>query len=103
MNFWKQYRILCAERGISYSKAAEDMGYSRSMTTSWSNGSTPKPSTVKRCAEYFGVSVDVFYGEEPKPQPARQVVAEYDVSVLNEQGQKLLKEFYQFLVLKYGK
>lgn len=42
------------------------MGYSRSVTTSWSNGSNPKPSTVKRCADYFGVDVSYFYEEEIK-------------------------------------
>lgn len=64
MQFENKLKILCAKKGVSASKAANDMGFSRMAASGWMNGKTPKASTIKQIAEYFGVPVDYFYEEE---------------------------------------
>lgn len=56
--FFKKYLSLCKEKGISPTRAAEEMGISRNLPTKWKRtGGTPSVGTVRVIAEYFGVPI----------------------------------------------
>lgn len=59
---------LCAERGINMTELARSInGVHKNTFTAWKKGATPRPSNLKPIADFFGVSVGYFYGEdEPK-------------------------------------
>lgn len=71
MSFFTTFKKLCGIKGISPTKATLEMGLSNAAYAHWQKGATPKQSTVKKVADYFGVDVALFYdneAEEEKPQ-----------------------------------
>lgn len=63
--FYDNFVLLCKEKGVSPSKAAEECGVNRSSVTSWKkSGYTPRGNVLQRLAEYFGVSVDRLIGSD---------------------------------------
>lgn len=65
--FFDIFSDLCKEKGVSRTKAAEEIGLSNSITTKWKKtGATPGGETLERVAVYFGVSIDRLLGKEEK-------------------------------------
>jgi repressor LexA len=63
MNFYQKFVALCSQKGLSPSKAAEEIGISKSTVSSWkSGGYTPRGKTLNKIARYFGVSADELIG-----------------------------------------
>ena len=58
--FWSVFSDLCFEHGSSPNAVAKEIGISSGALTSWKNGATPRASTIKRIADYFGVPVETF-------------------------------------------
>lgn len=57
--FYDRFKALCESKGVSCSKAAEEIGLSNATPTCWKKrGLTPSGETLTRIAEYFGVSTD---------------------------------------------
>ena len=69
--FSDNYLYLCAKNGKHVTTVAEEIGYSRSAGTKWANGSTPRKATLKRIADYFGVTVDELLQDETKKAPVK--------------------------------
>lgn len=65
--FWNKYESLCRQKGKAPGTVALELGLSNAATTSWKKGATPKNSTLKKVADYFGVSTEYFYDEQPQP------------------------------------
>lgn len=66
--FYDIYIDLCKERGISPSKAAEEIGINKASVTSWKKkGYTPRAEILQRIADYFGVTVDYLLGNVSEP------------------------------------
>ena len=63
--FSDNYIALCAKNGEHVTAVAEKLGFSRSAGLKWANGSVPRKSTLKRIADYFGVTVDELINENP--------------------------------------
>ena len=62
--FYENFEQLCAKRGITMSRAAEDIGRSRSAVNRWKSGAVPGGTTLRKLADYFGVTVDfLLYGK----------------------------------------
>lgn len=69
--FYDCYTALCQARGISRSRAAQEMGLSNSTVTKWKNtGATPSGETLARVSAYFGVPVGELLGEAVPFDPA---------------------------------
>lgn len=63
MEFYDRLKSLCQKNNISLAFLASEIGLSNSASTYWKKGSIPKTDTVKKIADYFGVSVDyILYG-----------------------------------------
>lgn len=56
--FYDNYLRLCNQKGVSASGAALEMGLSRAAVTGWAQGKVPRDATLRRIADYFGVSVE---------------------------------------------
>lgn len=63
--FYDCFNRLCARKGVSTSRAAEDIHLSRSTVSKWKTGSVPSGATLQKLAEYFDVSTDYLLRGEP--------------------------------------
>jgi repressor LexA len=72
--FWKIFLELCSKNGKSPNKIAKEIGISSGAITKWKNGSEPQPITLKKIADYFGVSVEYFKGETERAQAESEVI-----------------------------
>ena len=77
MNFYSNFLYLCNSRGISPSKAAEEMGFARSAVTRWKSGGGVTDSTIAKVAEYFDVTPSIFsdniYRAHQSQQPSNAI------------------------------
>lgn len=64
--FWTQYQLLCQSVGKSPNGVAKEIGLSSGTVTFWKNGKIPKSDTLKKIADYFGVTVDYLLGDDKK-------------------------------------
>lgn len=69
--FWHNFSILCAGMGKSPNAVGKELGIPSGSITAWRKGSIPRGATIKKIADYFGVTVgDLLDGEEKeKPAP----------------------------------
>lgn len=65
--FWSVFVGLCAQRGVSPNAVAKELALSSGSVTSWKGGATPRPTTIKKIADYFAVSPDLFLAETDNP------------------------------------
>lgn len=65
--FWDVFLSLCAKKGISPNGACADLGLSNAIATKWKSGAVPRFATLRKIADYFGVSVNYLLGEEEPP------------------------------------
>lgn len=85
--FFDIFSELCAKKGVSCKRAAEDIGLSNSITTKWKKtGATPSGKTLNKIANYFGVSISELLGKEEKENSP-------DEFVLTEGEKELLALF----------
>ena len=85
--FFDIFSELCAKKGVSCKRAAEDIGLSNSITTKWKKtGATPSGKTLNKIANYFGVSISELLGKEEKENSP-------DEFVLTEGEKKLILLF----------
>lgn len=85
--FFDIFSELCAKKGVSCKRAAEDIGLSNSITTKWKKtGATPSGKTLNKIANYFGVSISELLGKEEKENSP-------DEFVLTEREKELLELF----------
>ncbi|MBQ7347757.1 MAG: helix-turn-helix domain-containing protein [Clostridia bacterium] len=66
--FWKIFISLCEEKNESPTSVCSSLGFSATMATKWKNGAQPRDTTLKKIANYFGVSVDYLLGKPQEPQ-----------------------------------
>lgn len=65
MAFYDNFELLCKERGITATSAALECGISQPAVSMWKKrGNTPKYDTLKKLADYFGVSVNFLLGKQ---------------------------------------
>lgn len=103
--FFDNYQTLCIKKGVSPSAAAREIGVNPSSYTGWSKGSLPRMATVRKIADYFGVTTDDLMNSdniaeryeiaqtlremnernpERKKKAIEQILSLYDVSTSSE-------------------
>lgn len=66
--FYDLYCDLCKRKGVTPTRAAIEMGLSKSTPTAWKKqGITPQAAQLQKIAKYFGVSVDFLMGSSTDP------------------------------------
>lgn len=90
--FWVMYVSLCRSVGKSPNAVAQSLGCSTGTVTWWKKGRTPHPETLKKIADYFGVSVDYLLGNEKQSEaPAPADTEMQDVIIYNRNGKTVRK------------
>lgn len=73
--FYDTYLALCQRKNVSPTRAALEIGLSKSTPTTWKKrGLTPQGETLNKIAAYFGVSVGYLLGNEQKEKAVIDVV-----------------------------
>lgn len=67
---------LCIARNVSPAFVMKELGYSNSVYSKWSDDTLPRPSTLIKVSEYFGVSVEYLKGEEDDSAVAAKAMGE---------------------------
>lgn len=62
--FWKNFVSLCNQKGKTPNGICAELGFSVATATKWKKGSVPRDTTLKKLADYFGVTVDDLIGEQ---------------------------------------
>ena len=63
--FYDRYKELCAKKGVSASKAAQEIGIEKSLVPKWKQkGFTPRAETLNKIAAYFNVTTDYLLGQD---------------------------------------
>lgn len=76
--FIDTYESLCKQRGVSCSKAAQEMGINKGTVSVWRNkGTRPQAAQLEKIAEYFGVTVDYLLTGEKEKAPG--ITAESEI------------------------
>lgn len=63
--FWNTFVQLCNERGISPNRVCAELNFSKNAATKWKQGAMPRDTTLRKIADYLGVSADYLMGREP--------------------------------------
>jgi transcriptional regulator with XRE-family HTH domain len=71
--FYVRFTMLCAEKGVSPSKAALDNGISKTSVTRWKGGATPNADILTSLATYFDTSVDYLLAKTDIKKPADRI------------------------------
>ncbi len=96
--FFEYYKQLCDQKGVSPSRAAEDIGLSRTSVVKWKNGSVPSGATLKKIGEYFGVSADALLREGAEAAPEPDVTFDDFTYALHNETKELTEENRQKLL-----
>lgn len=62
--FYENYVSLCVSLGKTPTKVALEIGLNRSAPTSWKSGIIPRDATMKKIADYFGITVETLAGND---------------------------------------
>ena len=79
--FYDKYVALCAQKGITPSAAAKEIGINKAAVSNWKyrkNG--PSDVTMQKIADYFGVPVSKLTDEKEKtPTDGKRPVSDDDI------------------------
>ena len=105
--FYDVFKKICDERGISVTKATEEIGLARTIGSKWKKtGATPNGETLTKIADYFGITVDELVGPKDNEQakkisPTPQKGIELNPKYFNLSPEN--RELVDALILKLSK
>jgi len=86
--FYDKFVSLCKEKGVAPTRAALDIGLSKSAPIKWrTTGATPNGETLNKIENFFSVCVSFFWGKKKKKAPTPKGEREMDDltnEILNE-------------------
>ena len=65
--FYENFDALCTKSGKSKSEVTEAIGLTAKSCTGWKNGAVPRNGTLKKIADYFGITVEELMGTKKEP------------------------------------
>lgn len=71
--FWENLVELCSKQNISPTGLCLKLGFSNATAVRWKKGSMPNDTTLKKIADYFGVSVEYLKGESKSPRRIKKI------------------------------
>lgn len=112
--FWERFVQLCAERNTKPNPVAKELGISSGAVTNWKNGAVPQSATLKRIADYFGVSTSYLLGNvqmdlqhfaEKEKEPTVTVDPKLLslIDSMSEEELADLERYAEFILSKKGK
>lgn len=107
--FYENYVSLCVRFGKTPTKVALEIGLNRAAPTSWKSGTIPRDATLKKIADYFGISpAELRDGPLPAdkpteaPPPVNQEISGILAELTPEELEKVAA-FAQGLIAARGK
>lgn len=103
--FYENFAFYCTKIGKSESAVAKDVGITSKSVTGWKNGALPRNSTLKKLADYFGVTVDELMGTKKEPAGMGELddVKKQVVELMDDMSQEELCAFLTLLKSKAKK
>lgn len=68
--FYDNFLILCGIAEKSPNAVAKELGFSNSAVTYWKRGSIPKADTLRKVADYFGITTDELLNQNLSSTPS---------------------------------
>lgn len=66
--FFVRYSELCTAANGTPNSIAKELGVSSGSVTAWKNGAEPRPKTLSKIADFFGVTTDYLLGKEDQKE-----------------------------------
>lgn len=66
--FYDNFIKLCKQKGVTPSAVMRTIGLNKSSASYWKKGTTPSSDTLRKLADYFGVSMDYLSGNVWDPK-----------------------------------
>lgn len=88
--FWDNFVKLCNQKNQSPNGVCSELNLSNATATKWKSGAIPRDTTLKKIADYFGVTVGYLLGSEEKEKSSP---AEPELS----EGEKALIELFRHI------
>lgn len=85
--FYENFDALCTKSGKSKSEVTEAIGLTAKSCTGWKNGAVSRNGTLKKIADYFGITVEELMGT--KKEPAGEGELTEDMKEILEYAQKM--------------
>lgn len=89
--FFENYLVYCQKVGKSKTAVAKQIGVTSKSVTGWQNGAIPRNGTLKKLADYFGVTVDDLLADNKK-EPAGDGELDEDMKEFVELAKKMTPE-----------
>ena len=87
--FAEVFQRLCAQRGLSVTKVAQDIGIAPTTAYDWiKTNARPRSSTVKKVADYFDVDVSFF--DKPFEEAPLKMTDAIPVQVITTEELRML-------------
>lgn len=107
--FYERYLELCKLNNVSPSRAALNIGVSKTSVIRWREGAMPNAKILEKLAGYFSVSTDYLLGNEKTASSVDEAV-EQKLSEINDKLLKLNPEkleeaekYLDYLISNLGK
>lgn len=78
------FQKLCAERGVSLSRALLDLDMSKASISRWKTGGSPTNSSKRKIADYFSVPVSVLNEEKKLTPELERELSDGDMKLVND-------------------
>lgn len=103
--FFDNFDRYCKQIGKTNSEVTKAIGLDPSSCTGWRNGSVPRNGTLKKLADYFGITVEELMGtkKEPAGTGGLDDVKKQVVELMDDMSQEELNALFTFLKFKAKK
>lgn len=103
-DFPRRLKRLRREAGFTQEELGNRLEVGRSAVANWERGlRMPSPLTIRSIALLFNVSSDYLYGRTTqRRRTAVSPASEIDLSKLNNDGIRMLNEYYRYLIQNEG-
>ncbi len=88
MTIYEKIKRLCEAEGFFISHLGDKIPgliIDKSTISLWKKGSRPRPSTLKKIADYFDKPIEYFYDDYVEEEPKQQFYAEDDVQAMAQE------------------
>lgn len=103
--FYENFAFYCTKIGKSESAVAKDVGITSKSVTGWKNGALPRNSTLKKLADYFGITVEELMDtkKEPAGMGGLDDVKKQVVELMDDMSQEEIDALFTLLKSKAKK
>lgn len=103
--FFDNFDRYCKQLGKTNSEVTKAIGLDPSSCTGWRNGSVPRNGTLKKLADYFGITVEELMGTKKEPAGMGELdgVKKQVVELMDDMSQEEIRAFLTLLKSKAQK